>query len=137
MSQPEKSTLPLFFNDGEELEDDDGKPTGITINDPPDDHDYQAKWLWDINANNSVTININGAEDSVAAGFSGASHLALKTPEYQGDARYTRKFNSQNILWDHYAKDLHIRTGVGYLNHKAIMRYGQRATLSDGYFEKF
>ncbi|CAM4225694.1 TonB-dependent receptor plug domain-containing protein [Pseudoalteromonas maricaloris] len=132
-----KSTLPLFFSDGEELEDDDGKPTGITINDPPDDHDYQAKWLWDINANNTLTVNINGAEDSVAAGFSGASDLALKTPEYQGDARYIRKFNSQNMLWDHYAKDLHIRAGVGYLNHQATMRYGQRATLSDGYFENF
>ncbi|WP_440056225.1 TonB-dependent receptor plug domain-containing protein [Pseudoalteromonas sp. T1lg65] len=132
-----KSTLPLFFDDGEELEDEDGKPTGIVLNDPPDDHDYQGKFLWDLNSNNSITFNFNGAEDTVAAGFKNNSDLALKTPEYQGDAKYIREFNSQSILWDHYGKDLHIRAGVGSLSNKATMRYGQRATISDGYYEIF
>ncbi|WP_194866872.1 TonB-dependent receptor plug domain-containing protein [Pseudoalteromonas sp. PPB1] len=131
-----KSTLPLFFEEGEELEDDDGEPTGVTINDAPDDHDYQGKFLWDINANNTLTFNFTGAEDSAAAGFNERSELAQKTPEFQGDARFIREFNSQNVLWDHYNDKFHLRVGVGALDHSGRLEYGRRATISNGYFEE-
>ncbi|WP_105167725.1 TonB-dependent receptor plug domain-containing protein [Pseudoalteromonas sp. T1lg23B] len=131
-----KSTLPLFFSKGEELEDDDGKPNGVVINDAPDDHDYQGKWLWDINNNNTLTFNFTGAEDSAAAGFNERADLAKKTPEYQGDARFIRDFNSQSLLWDHYHKDFHLKVGVGALAHSGRLEYGKQATLSQGYFEQ-
>ncbi|KAF7786724.1 hypothetical protein PRUB_a1370 [Pseudoalteromonas rubra] len=131
-----KSTLPLFFEEGEELEDEDGEPTGVTINDAPDDHDYQGKFLWDINANNTLTFNFTGAEDSAAAGFNERSELAQKTPEFQGDARFIREFNSQNVLWDHYNDKFHLRVGVGALDHSGRLEYGRRATISNGYFEE-
>ncbi|WP_125560011.1 TonB-dependent receptor plug domain-containing protein [Pseudoalteromonas rubra] len=131
-----KSTLPLFFEEGEELEDEDGEPTGVTINDAPDDHDYQGKFLWDINANNTLTFNFTGAEDSAAAGFNERSELAQKTPEFQGDARFIREFNSQNVLWDHYNDKFHLRVGAGALDHSGRLEYGRRATISNGYFEE-
>ncbi|MBQ4848785.1 TonB-dependent siderophore receptor [Pseudoalteromonas sp. MMG012] len=131
-----KSTLPLFFPKGEELEDDDGKPSGVTINEAPDDHDYQGKWLWDINNNNTLTFNFTGAEDSAAAGFNERAQLAQKTPEFQGDAVYIREFNSQNLLWDHYNKRFHLRVAVGALDHSGRLEYGKRASLSNGFFEQ-
>ncbi|MEQ3515261.1 TonB-dependent receptor [Pseudoalteromonas sp. BZB3] len=131
-----KSTLPLFFSEGEELEDDDGELTGVIINDAPDDHDYQGKWLWDINANNTLTFNFTGAQDSAAAGFNERAELAQKTPEFQGDARFIREFTSQNILWDHYNKNYHFRVGLGVLDHSGRLEYGKRATLTNGYFEE-
>jgi hypothetical protein len=112
-----KSTLPLFFSKGEELENDDGELSGITINDPPDDHDYQGKWIWDINNQNALTVSFTGAKDSVAAGFNQRAELSLKNPEYQGDADFIREFTSQSILWDHFNKDFHLRLGVGSLEH--------------------
>ncbi|KAF7774280.1 hypothetical protein PCIT_a0699 [Pseudoalteromonas citrea] len=131
-----KSTLPLFFSEGEELEDDDGEPSGVTINEAPDDHDYQGKWLWDINNNNTLTFNFTGAEDSAAAGFNERAELAQKTPEFQGDAVYIREFNSQNLLWDHYNKRFHLRMAVGALEHSGRLEYGKRASLSNGFFEE-
>nr|WP_246239937.1 TonB-dependent receptor [Pseudoalteromonas caenipelagi] len=131
-----KSTLPLFFSEGEELEDDDGEKNGIVVNDAPDDHDYQGKWLWDINNNNTLTLNFTGAEDSAAAGFNERAELAKKTPEFQGDARFIRDFNSQNLLWDHYSKNYHLRVGVGVLEHSERLEYGKQATLTTGYFEQ-
>ncbi|BBN80924.1 TonB-dependent receptor [Pseudoalteromonas sp. A25] len=131
-----KSTLPLFFSEGEELEDDDGDKNGIVVNDAPDDHDYQGKWLWDINNNNTLTFNFTGAEDSAAAGFNERAELAKKTPEFQGDARYLREFNSQSVLWDHFSKNYHFRLGVGALDHSGRLEYGKQATLSSGYFEQ-
>ena len=44
-----RSTLPIFFSEGEELEDEDGESTGITVNEAPDDYDYQSKFVWDVN----------------------------------------------------------------------------------------
>eukprot|EP00487_Bulimina_marginata_P000147 TRINITY_DN1028_c0_g1_i5.p1 TRINITY_DN1028_c0_g1~~TRINITY_DN1028_c0_g1_i5.p1 ORF type:complete len:136 (+),score=4.85 TRINITY_DN1028_c0_g1_i5:117-524(+) len=73
-----KSTLPLFFSKGEELENEDGEPSGVTINEPPDDHDYQGKWIWDINHKNALTLSFTGAKDSVAAGFNQRADLSLK-----------------------------------------------------------
>ncbi|CAM4254122.1 TonB-dependent receptor plug domain-containing protein [Pseudoalteromonas byunsanensis] len=131
-----KSTLPLFFSAGEELEDDEGNPNGVVINDAPDDHDYQGKWLWDIDNNNTLTFNFTGAEDSAAAGFNERADLAKKTPEFQGDARFIREFNSQSLLWDHYHKDFHLRVGVGALDHSGRLEYGKQTTLSAGYFEQ-
>ncbi|AOT09264.1 TonB-dependent receptor plug domain-containing protein [Pseudoalteromonas luteoviolacea] len=131
-----KSTLPLFFSEGEELEDDDGEPSGVTINDAPDDHDYQGKFLWDINNNNTLTFNFTGAEDSAAAGFSERAEIAQKTPEFQGDARFIRDFNSQSILWDHYSKKFHLRVGIGALDHSGRLEFGKQPNNLSGFFEQ-
>ncbi|MDK1287284.1 TonB-dependent receptor plug domain-containing protein [Pseudoalteromonas umbrosa] len=131
-----KSTLPLFFSEGEELEDDDGEPSGVTINDAPDDHDYQGKFLWDINNSNTLTFNFTGAEDSAAAGFSERAELAQKTPEFQGDARFIRDFNSQSILWDHYNKKFHLRVGIGALDHSGRLEFGKQPNNLTGFFEQ-
>ncbi|MFC3033884.1 TonB-dependent receptor plug domain-containing protein [Pseudoalteromonas fenneropenaei] len=131
-----KSTLPLFFKEGEELEDEDGELSGIIVNEAPDDHDYQGKWVWDINDNNTLSVNFTGAEDSAAAGFNERADLAQKTPEFQGDARFTKKFNSQSVIWDHYGRSLYLKAGIGVLNNNEKLSYGKRATLSDGYFEE-
>lgn len=101
-----KSTLPLFFSEGEEIEDEDGENTGITINDAPDDYDYQSKFVLDINNNNVLSVLFTGAEDSAAASFSERADLSLKNPDFQGDADFARSFDSQNVIWDHYGKGL-------------------------------
>ncbi|SFD26841.1 TonB-dependent receptor plug domain-containing protein [Pseudoalteromonas denitrificans] len=129
-----KSTLPLFVSTGEELEDEDGELTGIVINDPPDDHDYQGKWVWDVNNNNVLTFSFTGAEDSAAANFNQRAELALKTPEYQGDAEFTRGFNSQSVIWDHYNDNFKIKVGIGSLSHTERLEFGKSATLSDGFY---
>ncbi|SFC60769.1 TonB-dependent receptor plug domain-containing protein [Pseudoalteromonas denitrificans] len=130
-----KSTLPLFFDEGEEIEDDDGELTGVTINKAPDDHDYQGKLIWDINHNNMFTFSFTGAQDSAKANFNQRSELALKNPEYQGDATFKRGFNSQSILWDHYGDGVHVKLGVGALSHTELFEYGRIATGGDGFFE--
>ena len=120
-----KSTLPLFFSKGEELEDDDGDPSGITINDPPDDNDYQGKFLWEIDNNNALVFSFTGARDSAAANFNQRAEISLKNPEYQGDADFSRGFNSQSLIWDHYGKDFWLKMGVGVLDHSERLEYGQ------------
>lgn len=129
-----KSTLPLFFEEGEELEDDEGELTGVTVNQAPDDHDYQGKLIWDMNHNNIVTFSFTGAEDSAKANFNQRAELALKNPEYQGDATFSRGFNSQNILWDHYGDGFHVKMGIGSLSEAGKFEYG-RGQTDGGFYE--
>ncbi|WP_299074458.1 TonB-dependent receptor [uncultured Paraglaciecola sp.] len=128
-----KSTLPLFFDTGEELEDDDGELTGITINDPPDDHDYQGKWYWQLGKHNSLTLSFTGAEDVFAAGISDYSDWALKSPEFVGDVIYDRKFNGQHLVWDNELKNSHLKVGVGVLHNDTRIDYGK--VEDDGFFQ--
>ncbi|OUL58947.1 TonB-dependent receptor plug domain-containing protein [Pseudoalteromonas ulvae] len=131
-----KSTLPLFFDEGEEVEDEDGELTGITINAAPDDNDYQGKFLWDVNSQNSVIFSFTGAQDKAGANFNQRAELALKNPEYQGDAVFDRNFNSQSLIWDHASKHVSAKVGVGILNETERLEYGKVATLTDGFFQQ-
>lgn len=129
-----KSMLPLFFSKGEEIEDDDDELTGVTINNPPDDNDYQGKWVWDINSNNVLSVSFTGAEDKVGVNFNERAELSLKVPEYQGDAEYLQQFNSQSIIWDHYGDDLYVETGIGFLKDSESLVIGAKASNPDGLF---
>jgi outer membrane receptor protein involved in Fe transport len=129
-----KSMLPLFFKTGEELEDDDGELTGFTVNDPPDDKDYQGKWVWDINNNNMLSVSFTGAQDSAAININERADITLKIPEYQGDAKFIQKFNSQSIIWDHYSKNLHIKSGIGFLNDSERLGLGKSPANPTGLF---
>lgn len=129
-----KSMLSLYMDKGEELEDDDGELNGVTINKPFDDNDYQGKFVWDVNSKNMLSLSFTGAEDSAAANFNQRSELALESPEYIGDAVFSREFNSQSIIWDYFAKGLQIKMGVGALNGKDRLSLGKKEDSNDSIF---
>lgn len=129
-----KSMLPLFFDEGEELEDEEGELCGISINDPPDDNDYQGKWMWDINSRNVLSVSLTGARDSAAINLNERADISLKIPEYQGDAEFKQKFDSQSIVWDHYGKNLEIKSGIAYLHDNERLELGKSPGNPDGLF---
>lgn len=130
-----KSMLPLFFSEGEEIEDEDGEKTGVIINDAPDDNDYQGKLVWEPNGNNQFSLSFTGANDSAAANFSQLAEFSLKNPEYQGDAKFKRGFNSQSLIWDHFAQNYQFKLGIGSLAGDERLEYGKQATGTDGFFQ--
>ena len=130
-----KSMLPVFFDEGEELEDDDGQPSGVILNSPPDDHDYQGKWVTELNDRQTLTLSVTGAEDSAGANFGQRAEMSLKSPEYQGDAVFKRGFNSQNLIWDHRGRDITVKLGLGALHNEERLEYGKQATRGAGFYE--
>ncbi|NRA83553.1 MAG: TonB-dependent receptor [Gammaproteobacteria bacterium] len=129
-----KSNLPLFFNTGEEETDDDGELTGVIINDAPDDFDAQGKYTWDVDANNVLSLSFTKAHDSAGANFNQRAEIALKSPEFQGDAKFIRSFDSQNLLWDHYAANYQLKLGIGVLNSEEKLNYGRQQGKQAGYY---
>jgi hypothetical protein len=128
-----KSTLPLLLNKGDELDDDDGEPSGITVNEPFDDNDYQGKWVWDLD-DNVLSFAFTGAADSAGLNLNELSDFALKVPDFQGDVLFNRKFTSQSIIWDHYSKNLFFKMGIGHLNNSERLEIGKNQASAQGLF---
>jgi hypothetical protein len=86
-----KSLIHLFYEE-DELEED-----GIEINSQPISDDYQAKYSWNISADNSLIFVAAGASDTAAATFREDSNEALKDPDFLGKAGLTEKFDSGGV----------------------------------------
>ena len=124
-----KNMLPYWL-ERDSFEEDD-----IILNDEPDDHDYQAKWAWDINENNVLTVSLTGAQDSAGATFNEKNFDVLaQEPELLGDAILIKEFHSQSIIWDHYAKNFTLKLGLGALSKNDKTSYGVTAN-NKGYFD--
>lgn len=128
-----KSLVPFYLSEGEELEEDNGNPEGITINNPPDDNDYQGKWVWHMNDRNSLALSVTGAQDSAGVTFDERSQLSYSNPEYLGDADFIRRFDSQNLIWDHFGDDFTLKLGIGAMNNSERLDYGRRSPSSGHY----
>jgi hypothetical protein len=124
-----KNMLPYWL-DRDSLEEDD-----IILNDEPDDHDYQVKWAWDMNENNVLTVSLTGAEDSAGATFNEKNFEVLgQEPELLGDAILIEDFQSQSVIWDHYAKNFTLKVGLGALSKNEKKSFGVTANHK-GYFD--
>ncbi|WP_341206393.1 TonB-dependent receptor [uncultured Psychrosphaera sp.] len=125
-----KSMLPVFFGKGDTLDDEET----ITINKPFDDNDYQAKWVWDMTADDVISVSVTGAQDMAAINLNARADITLRSPEYTGDADFDKKFDSQSIIWDHYAGDLQFKVGIGSLKSSEDLSLGKTAQTPKGVY---
>jgi hypothetical protein len=90
----------------------------------PQDRDFQAKYSWDINAHNQITLSALGAWDKAAVTFGRRSDQALLDPGSTGSASLDTQFTSQGVRWI-YEDDLNkLQTAVGYLQESRRDRRG-------------
>ncbi|MCG6970713.1 MAG: TonB-dependent receptor, partial [Gammaproteobacteria bacterium] len=71
----------------------------VEITELPVFSDYQAKYLWRANPYNTVSLQFNGASDSVKAYFPEDSEEVQKEPDLLGELRANRNFHSQGMVW--------------------------------------
>ncbi|AWB68966.1 iron transporter [Saccharobesus litoralis] len=121
-----KGLIQYFMPEEDEDEDDDG----VRIKTPPEDNDYLAKYVWDINANNQLTINLVGAGDFAEADFDEKSDMAALNPDFAGEAMLKDRFDSQGITWRHQ-----FATGAELTLSAAHYKNRSKVTWGDNYFE--
>ncbi|WP_440903077.1 TonB-dependent receptor plug domain-containing protein [Catenovulum sp. SX2] len=80
-------------------EEDEADEDGFRIISPPEDSDYLAKYVWDINSNHQITLMAVGASDYAEAEFTQASDMAALNPDFAGEAKIDEGFDSQAISW--------------------------------------
>ncbi|MBI3775959.1 MAG: hypothetical protein HY273_10480, partial [Gammaproteobacteria bacterium] len=76
--------------------EDKKKGEKITI---PRYYDYQGKYIWDVNDANTITVNANGASDSVGFTFSENSDVAKREPILVGSSSIKLSYHTQDIEW--------------------------------------
>ena len=84
----------------------DDKPDeeGVRIEAPPSDRDYQFKYVWDISAQDQISITLAGAEDGIEADLSDTSQFVAQNPDFAGRAKIDKGFATQGGRWQHSFK---------------------------------
>lgn len=110
-------------------EDDEADEDGVRIISPPEDSDYQAKYVWDVNSDNSLSLLLAGAKDFAEAEFTDAAGFVQENPDFAGDALLEESFNSQGLTWNHQ-----MASGGEFVLSLAKYEDNEKLELGDGYF---
>jgi TonB dependent receptor len=103
----------------------------LSIEQFPQDRDFQAKYSWDIDARNQLSVSALGAWDKAAATFGRSSDGALIDPGSSGKASLDTQFVSQGVRWI-YEDDLNkLQSAVGYLQQSRRDRRGNLGEYLD------
>lgn len=94
-----KGLLQYFVKEEDKPDDD-----GMRLISAPEDSDYQLKYKWDLNSNNSLAFSFAGADDFAEAEFTELADEVQKNPDFAGDAEVDKKFSSYGINYQ-YTED--------------------------------
>lgn len=73
--------------------------TGVTV-EVPRYHDYQGKYLWHIDADNSLAFRLVGAGDHVSLEVPDDSDIARQDPVLSGTSMSDTSYDTQALTWD-------------------------------------
>lgn len=111
-------------------EDDEADEDGFRIISAPEDSDYQAKYLWDINSDNSVSILLAGAADFAEAEITDKAGFVQENPDFAGDAMLENSFRSQGITWKHsFNNGGESSLSLGNYRNKERLEWGDNYSL--------
>lgn len=87
-----ESLIHHFVDDMVEDED-------FTFSQPPRNHDYQAKFVWDINLDNTLKIITTGAEDKVRQAFKDGASEVARNPDLAIGEGFSSDYNNVGVIW--------------------------------------
>lgn len=90
-----RSMIDLLVPESEFTSEEDG----ITVTEKPQSSDYQLKYRWAINEQNTLGLTATGASDGLAAELTERNNDVLVDPDNQGPIDFDQKFDSQGINW--------------------------------------
>lgn len=97
----EKTAFYLSFRESlvHNFVDDIVEDEDFTFSQPPRNHDYQAKFVWDIDPNNTLKIVSTGSEDKVRQAFKeGASEVA-RNPDLATGEGFSSDYRNLGFIW--------------------------------------
>lgn len=90
-----ESLIPLYLQASNIEEEED-----ISIEKVPRATDYQSKYFWRLDDEESLTFQASGAIDTAGVTFGDESEEALLDPGLEGDAKVDIEFHSQGLTWE-------------------------------------
>ena len=132
-----RSTMDLLL-DEQDIEDEDDE--GLTIDELPVSDDYQLKYSWQPNPNNSLSVVAAGASDSLAATFDQTHQEALRDPDFAGPASLAQGFDSQGVVWNWRGSGRELTSILSHISESNDLVYGRNQhekTDTDRYLSRF
>jgi hypothetical protein len=132
-----RSTMDLLV-DEQDLDDDDDE--GFQIDELPISDDYQLKYSWRIDENNSFSVVAAGATDSLAATFDETNQDVLRDPDFAGPASLEQGFDSQGVVWNWRGGSRELTGMTSHISENNDLIYGRdqhEKTDSDRYLSRF
>ncbi len=111
--------------------DDEPNDEGIRVESPPEDRDYQGKYVYRLNPENSLSLLLTGAQDFAEAEFTDDANFVAANPDFAGDALLKSSFNSQGVTWK--------RNGGSTVDSAlsvATYRNNERVEFGDDYYSR-
>lgn len=103
----------------------------ITFKQFPQDRDFQAKYTWDINDHNQLSVLALGAWDKAAVDFGGRSDQGLIDPGSTGRSSLDTSFISQGVRWRYLDEVNTLQTAIGHLQESRRDRRGNLGEYLD------
>src|SRR5688572_3814412 len=117
-----RSTMDVLLKE-EDVEDED--EPGFTVDQLPISDDYQLKYSWQINDDNSLSFVAAGASDELAAAFAENHQEALRDPDFAGPASLEQGFDSQGLVWNWRGDGRELTSIVSHIGEELSLIYGR------------
>ena len=75
----------------------------FTFSQPPRNHDYQAKFVWDINLNNTLKLVASGAEDKVRQAYNDGASEVARNPDLAIGEGFASDYNNVGLIWQNHS----------------------------------
>lgn len=106
-----------------------GDDSGVEYTQFPAFSDYQGKYLWKLDRNNRISLQLNGAEDKFKFIISDTSEIAESDPDIAGSNTLANKYDSQSIvLRSRLGKETNNKIAFGHIYSTTKRRAGAAGT---------
>ena len=117
-------------------EEDEANDEGIRIISAPEDSDYQAKLMYEVNSGNTLSLVFAGARDFAEAELTDGAGFVQENPDFGGDAKLESNFNSYGLTWRYEgANGQNLSLTLANYRNSELLRWGDNyyieSTLDD------
>lgn len=97
----------------------------LSFSELPRNYDYQAKYLWQINENDSLRLVATGANDRVEILFPEGSDTLDQQPELQGGVGVFQYYDNQGLIWQSFNALGEVTVAFNHLEQNADLKIGR------------
>ena len=96
----------------------------FTFSQPPRNHDYQAKFVWDIDFDNIFKLVATGAEDKVRQAYKDDASEVSRNPDLASGEGFEGEYNNVGFIWLNNSRLGEATTAINFLTSSLAINEG-------------
>ena len=100
--------------------------SNVAIRQFPEYYDYQGKFVWNLSADHSLTLQTSGADDQVKLTFSSDGDFVKHDPIFAGDFNYKQSYDSLGaVMTSRFSPRMNNKLGISYSKNSEDQAFTQ------------